>query len=186
MLNSTVVNTIDELTQILHLQQQNLPKNISDEELKSQGFVTFQHDLTILQQFHQLAPSVIVKDDDKVIAYALTVVNEARHFFPPMESLFVSLGKLQWKDKPFQNYLYYEMGQICVSKDYRGKGVFEMLYQQHKKSYSNLYDLLVTKVSTKNHRSLRAHEKIGFKTITIDKDELDEWAVIVWDWSQPG
>jgi ribosomal protein S18 acetylase RimI-like enzyme len=183
MLNPSLVKTVDELNQILHLQQQNLPKNISDEELKSQGFVTFQHDLKILRQFHQLAPSVIVKDDDHVVAYALTVVNEARYIFPPMESMFVLLERLQWKEHPFHHYRFYEMGQICVSKDYRGKGVVEMLYHEHKKSYSHLYDLLVTKVSTKNHRSLRAHQKVGFKTITIDRDERDEWAVIVWDWS---
>ena len=182
MLKATTVNTIEELQQILDLQQQNLPKNISAEELKSQGFVTFQHDLKTLQEFHQLAPSVIVKDDEKVIAYALTVVNEARHVFPPMESMFRLLEKLQWKDKPFCDYRYYEMGQVCVAKEYRGKDVFEMLYQEHKKSYSNKYDLLVTMISTMNHRSLKAHEKVGFETVLIEKDELDEWAVVVWDW----
>jgi len=182
MIYSTLVNSKSELQQILDLQEQNLPKNISTEELRSQGFVTFQHDLETLQQFHQLAPSVIVKDNDKVVAYALTVVNEARHIFPPIESMFVLLETLQWKDKPFHNIRYYAMGQVCVAKDYRGKGVFEMLYQQHKRSYSHKFDLLVTEISTKNHRSLRAHEKVGFETIIIEKNELDEWAVVAWDW----
>jgi len=182
MIYSTLVNNKEELQQILDLQQQNLSKNISAEELRSQGFVTFQHDLETLQQFHKLAPSVIVKDDDKVVAYALTVVNEARHIFPPIESMFVLLETRQWKDQPFHNFRYYEMGQICVAKDYRGKGVFEMLYQQHKKSNSQKFDLLITMISTKNHRSLRAHEKVGFETAIIEKDEVDEWAVVVWDW----
>lgn len=182
MLFSTLVYTVNELEQILLLQQQNLPKNISKDEFKTQGFVTFQHNLEILQQFHHLAPSVIVKDDDNVIAYALTVVNEARHIFPPMESMFSLLETLQWKGKPFHDFRYYEMGQICVDEDHRGKGVFEMLYQQHKRSYSHKFDLLVTKISTKNHRSLRAHEKAGFEIIVVEKDELDEWVVVVWDW----
>ena len=182
MIYSTLVNNVSELQQILHLQQQNLPHKISAEELRSQGFVTFQHDLDTLQQFHRLAPSVVVKDDDKVVAYALTVVNEARYIFPPMESMFVLLESLQWKNQPFHNFRYYEMGQICVNKEYRGKGIFEMLYQQHKRSYSHIYDLLVTKISIKNHRSLRAHEKVGFETVTTQEDELDKWAVVVWDW----
>ena len=182
MLYSTLVHTVKELEEILNLQQQNLPKNISAEELRAQGFVTFQHDLETLQQFHQLAPSVIVKDDDNVVAYALTVVNEARHIFSPMESMFVLLETLQWNGQPFHNFRYYEMGQICVAKEHRGKGVFEMLYQQHKRSYSHKFDLLVTKISTKNHRSLRAHEKVGFQTVVVEKDELDEWVVVVWDW----
>lgn len=182
MLYSVTVSFDEELQQILDLQQQNLPKNISPAELRSQGFVTFQHDLETLQQFHQLAPSIIVKDDDKVVAYALTVVNQARHIFPPMESMFVLLESLQWKNKPFNSYRYYEMGQVCVSKDYRSKGIFEMLYQQHKRSYNEKYDLLVTKISTKNYRSLKAHKKIGFETVIIEKDDLDEWVVVVWDW----
>lgn len=183
MISSKLVTAEDELLQILDLQKQNLPKNISEEESRSQGFVTFQHDLETLKQFHQLAPSVIVKDDDKVIAYALTVVNEARYIFPPMESMFRQLETLQWKNKPFSDYRYYEMGQICVAKDYRGKGVFEMLYQKHKNSYSDRYDLIVTKISTNNHRSLRAHEKAGFEIAVVEKDELDDWAVVVWDWA---
>lgn len=182
MIHSSIVTTNVELQQILELQQQNLPKNISGEELTSRGFVTFQHDLDILKQFHELAPSVIVKDSDKVIAYALTVVNEARYIFPPMDSMFKLLETLEWKNHPFSSYRYYEMGQVCVAKEYRGQGVFEMLYQQHKNSYSSKYDLLVTKISTSNRRSLRAHEKMGFKTITVDKDELDEWNVVAWDW----
>ena len=182
MIHSTLVNSESELQQILDLQQQNLPKNISAEELRSQGFVTFQHDLETLQQFHQLAPSVIVKDNDKVVAYALAVVNEARHIFPPIESMFVLLEILQWKNQSFHDFRYYAMGQVCVAKDYRGKGIFEMLYQQHKKSYSHKFDLLVTQISTKNHRSLRAHKKVGFETALVEKDELDEWALVVWDW----
>lgn len=184
MLYSTLVSDNYELEQILQLQQQNLPHKISEQELKSQGFVTFEHNLSTLQQFHALAPSVIVKDGDKVVGYALTVINEARQIFPPMESMFSMLETVQWKNKSFREYHYYEMGQVCVDKAYRGKGVFDMLYQQHKKSYSHRYQLLVTLIATKNHRSIRAHEKVGFETAIIQRDELDEWALVVWDWQK--
>ena len=79
--------------------------------------------------------------------------------------------------------IVYSEWKIHLAKEYRGKGIFEMLYQQHKRSYSEKYDLLVTKISTNNHRSLKAHEKVGFETVTIEKDNLDEWVVVVWDWS---
>ncbi len=182
MLKATTVTSTDELQQILRLQHKNLPQHIDSAEIQSQGFVTFQHTLEVLQQFHDLEPSVIIKDDDKVIAYALTVVNAARNIFPPMESMFALLDTLHWKGKPLHNFRYYEMGQVCVAKEYRGQGVFEMLYQHHKKVYSARYDLLVTKISTTNIRSLKAHQRIGFQTITIQKDELGEWEVVIWDW----
>ncbi|MBC7875414.1 MAG: GNAT family N-acetyltransferase [Ferruginibacter sp.] len=182
MLYASTVCTPGELLQILELQDKNLSRNNDEAEIRSQGFVTFQHTPQILQQFHELAPSVIVKDSDKVIAYALTVVNEARYIFPPMESMFALLETIQWKNKPLDDYRYYEMGQVCVAKEYRGKGVFEMLYQHHKTVYSHQYDLLVTKISRQNNRSLKAHKRIGFHTITTHKDELDEWDVVIWDW----
>ena len=182
MIYATLVTSTKELEEILQLQKDNLPQNIDEAEIRSQGFVTFQHSLEILKKFHELAPSAIVKDDDKVIAYALTVVNEARHIFPPMESMFKLFDTLEWKNNPLNSYRYYEMGQICVAKSFRASGIFEMLYDQHKKAYSNQYDLLITKISTKNIRSLKAHQRIGFQTIATQKDKLGEWHVVLWDW----
>ncbi len=74
------------------------------------------------------------------------------------------------------------MGQICIAKVYRGQGLFEQLYNYHKEIYQPQFDLFVTEISTRNHRSLRAHEKVGFKTIHTHRDNLDEWRVVAWDW----
>jgi ribosomal protein S18 acetylase RimI-like enzyme len=74
------------------------------------------------------------------------------------------------------------MGQICIEKEYRGKGIVPMLYNKHKEIYSSQYDFILTEISTRNIRSLKAHEKIGFKTIHYHRDQLDEWAVVIWDW----
>jgi L-amino acid N-acyltransferase YncA len=76
------------------------------------------------------------------------------------------------------------MGQICVDKAYRGKGVFELLYQKHREIFEKSYDFIVTEISTRNTRSLRAHEKVGFKTIHTYRDSMDEWNVVVWDWRE--
>ncbi len=57
-----------------------------------------------------------------------------------------------------------------------------MLFKKHKELYSGKYELLVTEISTKNYRSLKAHEKVGFTTIHTYTDALDSWNVVVWDW----
>ena len=74
------------------------------------------------------------------------------------------------------------MGQVCVDKAYRGKGVFDMLYQHHKQVLKDRFDFVVTEISTNNLRSVRAHEKVGFKNIHTYKDAVDEWSVVLWDW----
>ena len=182
MLYATTVTTAKELEQILDLQYRNLAKNIDNAELQSQGFVTMHHSMEVLQQMHELSPSVIIKDDDKVVAYALVMVRECRQIFLPLEPMFAVFDQLIWKNKPFNEYSFYTIGQICVGKEYRGKGLFEMLYQKHKELFQSTYDFVATEISTRNHRSLRAHEKVGFKTIHTYRDELDEWAVVIWDW----
>ena len=183
MIQPSLTDTTQDLQQILHLQNENLVQNIDETEIQSQGFVTLHHNLKILEQMHRLAPSVIIKDNDKVVAYALTMLPECRQLMPDLEPMFSLLDKLSWKDKPLTDYSFYVMGQICVAKQYRGQGLFDKLYAHHKKIYQPQFKLFITEIATRNHRSIRAHERVGFKTIHTHRDELDEWVVVAWDWS---
>jgi len=182
MFPASMVNNSDELQQILKLQEENLLNNIDNAEMQSQGFVTLHHSLAILKQMHSLAPSAIIKDSEKVIAYALTMLRECRQLMPDLEPMFALLDKLSWNNKPLNDYRFYVMGQICIAKDYRGQGLFEKLYQHHKKIYQARFDLFITEISNRNPRSQRAHEKAGFKKIHTHHDKLDEWVVVCWDW----
>lgn len=180
---ATLATTTEDLQQILDLQRQNLAGNIDESEMRLQGFVTLRHSLKKLQQMHDLAPSVVIKDNSKVAAYALTMLKECRQIIPDLEPMFRLFDSLRWNDKSLNSYSFYVMGQVCIHKDYRGKGLFEQLYFHHKKIYSSKFELFLTEIATRNHRSLKAHKKVGFKTIHIHQDNLDEWAVVGWDWS---
>lgn len=183
MFISKAVTATEELQQILELQQQYLAGHKSIEEEKEQGFVTVHHSLQKLEQMHALAPSVIIKDGKKVIAYALVMLNEAGDLIPELQSMFQLLNRLTYKNQPLNHYRYYVMGQICVDKAYRGKEVFEMLYTKHKELMKEKYDFVVTEIATRNTRSIRAHEKVGFQLLHRFKDEQEEWDVVIWDWS---
>jgi hypothetical protein len=183
MLCSTLTRTTDELEQILQLQKQNLRHHVDEAEMKTQGFVTIQHDLNVLRQMNELAPAVIIKDNDQVVAYALTMLRECRQLIPDLEPMFALLDQLYWNNKPLNDYRFYVMGQVCISKQYRGKGLFDELFLYHKKIYQSRFDLFITEIATRNTRSIRAHERVGFKTIHVHRDELDEWAVVGWDWN---
>jgi GNAT superfamily N-acetyltransferase len=179
---ATTVGSDRELEQILQLQQQNLKQFISQEEKDSQGFLTMQFNLPMLQQLHALAPSIIIKEEDQVVAYAMTLTLEGRQAYPDLEPMFVNFEKLQWQGKSLYDYRFYVMGQICVSKEHRSKGLFDELYQHHKTVYSPHYDFIITEISTSNYRSLQAHKRVGFETIYTYEDAMDTWNVVVWDW----
>jgi L-amino acid N-acyltransferase YncA len=182
MLEVTVVTTEDELAQIHQLNQLNIKQNLSEKEKEEEGFVSWLYSIDLLQHMHKLAPSVIVKDNDKVIGYALVTLKEASEFHSDLQTMIANLQPLQYKDKPLFTYSFYCMGQVCIDKNYRGKGVFNSLYQHHKKIYQKQFNLLVTEISTNNSRSQKAHEKVGFKTIHTYRDVMDSWNVVVWDW----
>lgn len=182
MLYATEVTTDQELLQIHELNRDNLKGNISEREQEEQGFVTWLYSLSLLQQMHGLAPSIVVKNNDKVVGYALVTPVEAGKFHPDLQVMIDNLETLNYNGRPLTTYTFYIMGQVCIDKEYRGKGVFQTLFKKHKEIYSPKYDLLVTEISTRNDRSQKAHKKVGFITIHTSRDELDEWNVVIWDW----
>lgn len=179
----TTVSNDEQLKQILQLQAENLRTNISAETQQQQGFVSLQHSFEVLKQMHALAPGIIAIDDGKLAGYALTMPRECRNIVPDLDPMFSSFEQTIWNGRPLSEYRFYVMGQICVAEAWRGQGIFDALYQQHKLSYSKDFDCIVTEIATRNLRSMRAHERVGFKTIHVHEDELDEWAVVIWDWS---
>lgn len=182
MLVATTVRSKKELEQIHVLNQQNLKDYIPEDEKLQEGFVSWHYSLQLLEQMHSLAPSIIVKRGEDVVGYALVTLKEACSFHKDLQLMIDNLVSVEYKGRPLMQYDFYLMGQVCIHKDYRGKGAFNLLYQQHKKVYSKEYELLVTEISASNKRSLRAHEKIGFETIYAYSDNNDEWNVVVWNW----
>ena len=182
MIELRTVNNPGELEQILQLQHRNLLQNIDEHEMKSEGFVTMIHDIDVLQKMHDLGPSVLAVDYGKVIGYALVMHRECRALFPPLEPMFANFDTLEYRGRPLNEYNFYVMGQVCIDKEFRGQGIFDKLYDKHKELHSRTFDFITTEVATRNARSIRAHERVGFKTLNIYRDEVDEWAVILWNW----
>jgi len=182
MLIITEVATKNDLIQINNLNQQNLKDNLSIKEQEEQGFVTWLYPVSLLQQIHTIAPSIIAKDKHKVVGYALVTPIEAAGFHTSLKGMIEYIEMIMYNGKHLSSYNYYIMGQVCIDKDYRGRGIFDLLFQKHKELYKGKYELLITEISTKNYRSQKAHEKVGFKTIYTYPDTLDEWNVMIWDW----
>lgn len=180
-----VVTSQKELEQIQELNHQNLKTNLSAEEQMQEGFVSWTYPLKLLDEMNRLAPSIIVKQGDEVVGYALVTLVEASAFHEDLKLMLASISTVQYRGKPLAQYRFYLMGQICIKKGFRGKGVFHLLYQEHKKAYSKEYELLVTEISAKNIRSLKAHEKLGFETIHRYAIDEEVWIVVAWNWLSP-
>lgn len=179
----TTVRSEADVQGILRLQQANLRKNVPIEVQLDQGFVTVEHDPTVLMRMNQAAPSIIAKDGDRVVGYALTMLPEFGTDVPELLPLFNLIDTLTYADKPMRLYDWYVMGQVCVGEEYRGQRVFDRMFQHHREVYSSRYQLLITDISANNTRSLRAHTRVGFEPIYAFFDPAigENWVVVALD-----
>jgi ribosomal protein S18 acetylase RimI-like enzyme len=180
-----LAETDEELNQILVLQTQNHFQDLSVHERNANGFVTVKHNLPLLKKMNDHAGQIIAVANGNLVGYALVMLKEFNSWIPVLTPMFEMFEKLSFDRKPLSNYAYYVMGQICIAESFRGQGIFERLYQKHKEVYSAKFELCLTEVSVRNARSMKAHEKIGFKTIHSFEDKTDTWNILLWDWEKP-
>jgi GNAT superfamily N-acetyltransferase len=143
-----------------------------------------EHTPEILAQMHALGASVVAKVGSEVVGYALTMTRECRPLLPVLEPMFARFDELSYAARPLRECSFYVMGQICVAESMRGRGVFDAMYQAHREHFSRSYQLLLTEISARNPRSLRAHARVGFSELTRYRDETDDWVIVGWDLHQ--
>jgi hypothetical protein len=136
-----------ELEGIKKLQQENLKKNLGDQEAETEGFVTAEYTMEFLERMHGESPSIIAKDGDTVVGYALVAVKAIRHEHELLGDLFDSIDKLRYLNSLLKDAKYVVVGQLCVSKTYRGLGLVPQIYQFFKKSLSPDFDYGITDVA---------------------------------------
>lgn len=182
MIQYITATSQDDIQQILDLQWINLSENISSSEAKDQGFVTVHHDIEMLTAMNEKFQHVIAKHEGKVVGYTLVMLPEFGNKIPILTPMFDKINQLTYNDKPLKKASYFVMGQVCIDKNFRGQGVFNGLYQKMKIEMSAHFDCIITEIATRNTRSMRAHKKVGFKTINILPTPEEEWAIVAWDW----
>lgn len=175
--------TIADLEGIIDLQKQNLRSDLTAAEITTQGFVTVSHSLDDLRKMHQHVPNIIVKNGVQVIAYVLGMTEQSKNDIPRLVEMYESFDHIQFKGKSVAEYQYIVVGQVCVDKAYRGLGLFDRAYEAYRKYFEQEYEFAITEIATINLRSMKAHERLGFKTIhTYTDGSATEWNVVVWDW----
>ena len=178
-LTYATASTDKELHQILILQRGNHASSISQSQARTEGFVTVMHPFSLLKKMNKAAPQIIAKDAERVVGYALVMLKSFAKMIPMLQPMFDKLAGIDFDKRYITDHSYYVMGQICVEKSFRGKGVFDALYLKHEEIYGRRFELCVTSVSTSNVRSMRAHERVGFRIVHTFRDAMDEWNILV-------
>lgn len=176
------VSENDELVGIAHLQALNLRKNIDADTAMSQGFLTAEYTLEYLKAMNDVSPSIIAKDGDKVVGYALVATKEVRNGHDLMADLFNVIDTKSYKGQLLKEVNYVVVGQLCVGEGYRGQGLVKSMYDFYRDCYAAEYEYLITDVAQANTRSLKAHKKSGFEVIDTLVYGGIGWDIVLWDW----
>ncbi len=176
MIDYKLTSANEELEQILTLQTQNLPANLSEVEKEKQGFVTVQHTFNLLKKMHDIHPHIIAKQNEEIVGYALSMSAIFSNDIPILIPMFNEIDK---SSKIKSNYIL--MGQVCIDKNHRGKGLFRGLYDKMKNAFSSTYDSIITEIDSLNIRSLNAHKAIGFKELSTYQTNNQNWVIVYMD-----
>ena len=179
----TRVSSPSEIIGIRDLQALNLKQNITAEEAIDQGFLTAAYTIEYLQEMNSTSPSIIAKNGDKVVGYALVVTKDNRKGHGLVESLFDAIDECEYNGKLLRDVNYVVVGQLCVAKEYRGQDLVQKLYGHFRDCLSNEFTYLVTDVAQANVRSLKAHKKRGFQVINELMYGGFGWDIVLWDWN---
>jgi hypothetical protein len=183
MIEYTTVASDTDILQILELQKNNLPQNLTQEQKNTQGFVTVIHSFDTLKKMNSIEPSVIAKKDNRVIGYLLAMTKASRNDIPILFPMFNVFDSVIYRDKKISDYKYIVVGQVCIDAVYRGQGILDDCYTVYNDHFKNKYDFAITEIHISNKRSIQAHKRIGFNLIhTYQDPNGDEWEVVLWDW----
>lgn len=175
-------DAVSDLERIIELQKLNRPTAVVPDLWETQGFVTMEYTVQQLQIICGKYRHVVAKHNNAVVGYALILLKDYSSSFPFLRDMFQDIETGFCDGKPLRESRYFVMGQICIEEDFRGKGVFKQLYHQLREQMSADFDFVVTEVSTRNGKSMRAHEHLGFENIKPGETGSSEWKVIAWDW----
>lgn len=169
----------EDLLGILKLQQENLPVAISAEEALSEGFVTVVHDFQLLKKMNDLSPHIIAVDGNSVVGYCLSMLSVFRNEIPVLVPMFDLFDQLTWRGQSIKTTPYIVMGQVCIAKSHRGRGIFDQLYKAFKKQHQREFEVALTEISERNQRSWRAHLKAGFELLhKYQAENGEKWLVV--------
>ena len=182
MILYSLADDSSDLQGILDLQKANLKSELTSESIAKEGFVTVSHSFAELYQLNVIEKHTVAKDGKTVVGYALAMTEKSRNDIAVLAPMFDLFDSLVYKHKLVSQYNYIVVGQVCIDKNYRGRGIFDELYENYKLQHQHNYDFAITEIAVSNIRSRKAHQRIGFEEIHFFTDcNGTEWVLVVWD-----
>jgi hypothetical protein len=152
------IATINDIPSVLQLQDLYLVANLSEDEKKA-GFVTTPFSVAQLTFVINNQGLFIAKDNNNVVAYIFAESWDFFSQYPIFEYMITLLPTIRFLDYHFNTENSFQYGPICIHKNYRGKGLINLLFEFMRVHVSKKYPLSLTFINKINVPSMMAHTK---------------------------
>jgi hypothetical protein len=115
----------------------------------------------------------VAEADTKIIAYVFVGTWDFFSQWKIFALMAEKLHTLKFENKVLDKITSFQYGPICIDTDYRGRGVFEQLFEMMRKNLNERFPVGVTFINKLNKRSFEAHtKKLGL--VVVDEFTFNE------------
>ena len=101
---------------------------------------------------------------------------------PLLDPFVKRFTELDYEGQKIREYQWVIEGQINIEKEYKRKGIAEVLHKNFVNILQGKYDLIITEISDQNPRSLNVHtKKLGLSVVDEYQAEGRNWYVLLQD-----
>ena len=170
-----------DMEAILALQRKNMPARLPPEEALAEGFLFVEHERPVLEALNHPFPHILAWAEDLLAGYALVMLRETSDLIPVLQPMFAQMDSIKLPEAALKDTRYFVMGQICIAREFRKKGIFEGLYTHLCTQMRPHFDFIVTEIALQNQRSIRAHTRFGFQMLRKYQADGINWAIVGYD-----
>ncbi|EKE27940.1 MAG: acetyltransferase [uncultured bacterium (gcode 4)] len=175
----------DDLPWIINLQRKNLDSAISAHVKESQGFVSIETGIELLEEMIDKIGITVAISDKKVIGYLFAITEPIAKKTPIIDKFVENIDKYEYGWKKISSFRYCILWQICIEEKFRWTGVFNELYKHYFGELKDAYDIAVWWVCSDNNRSLHVHKnKLWMEVISEFKEWGKDWHIVVLDFKK--
>ena len=153
------IGELPDIPAVLELQRQYHINTIQEED-KKDGFVTTAFTKEELQELIEKEQGIFLAiDAGIVIGYVMAGSWSYWSKWAIFAHMIKDLPNLKYQGKVLSTANSYQYGPVCVHKEYRGKGVFQALFNFSREVMSTRFPIMVTFINKINSRSYEAHAR---------------------------
>lgn len=162
----TRIGNRNDIDDVLALQERYLFRNLSEIERK-EGFVTTPFTVSQIEEIIlQNGLILAVNENDVIIAYAFAGSWEYFEQWDLFKHMISRFPKMSFNGSKITTENSFQYGPVCIDKEYRGKGVLNLIFEEMRLEFLKKYPISITFINKINAISEKVHtKKLGWEKL---------------------